>query len=160
MYQKRGFTLIELLVVVLIIGILSAVALPQYQTAVLKSRYSEMMQAVHMLKNAEEVFFMTTGAYTTDINLLDISFPVTGFADNTGYHIAGRFHCSVQIEGFPYVGCWRGNPYMGYTVFLEQPLPSSLKYCFADKTSFQVCSSMGGMNPVEYDTGKYRFILE
>ncbi|MDD6152660.1 MAG: hypothetical protein PUC11_01750, partial [Elusimicrobia bacterium] len=121
---------------------------------------SEMMQAVHMLKNAEEVFFMTTGAYTTDINLLDISFPVTGFADNTGYHIAGRFHCSVQIEGFPLVGCWRGNPYMGYTVFLEQPLPSSLKYCFADKTSFQVCSSMGGTNPVEYETGKYRFILE
>ena len=57
--NKKAFTLIELLVVVLIIGILAAVALPQYQTAVTKARYTELMPLVEYVKTEQEAYFLS-----------------------------------------------------------------------------------------------------
>ena len=70
---SRGFTLIELLVVVLIIGILASVALPQYEKAVMKSRYSNLMAMVNALAKAEETYYMETGNYTNDFEALSIT---------------------------------------------------------------------------------------
>ena len=58
-----GFTLIELLVVVLIIGILAAVAVPQYQKAVAKSRFAALKPIVKSIKNAEEIYYNGHGTY-------------------------------------------------------------------------------------------------
>ena len=56
---KRGFTLIELLVVVLIIGILAAVAFPQYTFAVEKARFAEAAPIVANLQHAIDVWVLT-----------------------------------------------------------------------------------------------------
>ena len=73
--NQKGFTLIELLVVVLIIGILSSVALPQYTKAVEKSRAVEAITIIKAIKTAQEVYYMANGKYTEDLTELDIEIP-------------------------------------------------------------------------------------
>lgn len=75
MYQKYGFTLIELLVVVLIIGILAAVALPQYEKVVFKSRAVEAVTYLRTLTTAQMEYYMTNGVYATDLDELPVSVP-------------------------------------------------------------------------------------
>ena len=69
----HGFTLIELLVVVLIIGILAAVAVPQYRIAVEKSHAIEAIANVKAVANAQKVYYLANGEYATDISKLDIT---------------------------------------------------------------------------------------
>ncbi len=78
-YQKSlfikknvGFTLIELLVVVLIIGILAAVALPQYTKAVEKSRAAQALAVLKSFGQANLAYYMANGQYPVSFEQLDI----------------------------------------------------------------------------------------
>jgi len=73
--MKKGFTLIELLVVVLIIGILSAVALPQYTKSVQKARFAELTTLGKSLSDAQNMYYLANDRYTSDIENLDVEVP-------------------------------------------------------------------------------------
>lgn len=91
--------MIELLVVVLIIGILAAIALPQYQVSVAKARASEMFINVKALRTASDAYELATGQRPISFDQIDIEIPYVSTCDDGGanYHVGGCIRTAKDI---------------------------------------------------------------
>lgn len=126
---KNGFSLIETLVVVLIIGILTAVALPQYQKAVAKSRAAKAVSLLKDILTAQQIYHTTYNRYATDLSELDIqvSFP-------TGFEIIVQEDYRLIVQS--------SEPYYTLNLLYEQ----GRCYCFTGKQhpfAISICKSFG-----------------
>ena len=115
-----GFTLIELLVVVLIIGILAAVALPQYTKAVEKSRAVQALAVLKTYGQAFESYYLANGSYPDSFDQMDVDMPWTGtekwFGGTADTRSNGEW--SLQIAyGSLYIGRLNGEYKGGGFVF-------------------------------------------
>ena len=137
-FYNSGFTLIELLVVVLIIGILAAVAVPQYKKAVLKSRLVQGIVAVRTIGNAQETYYLANGTYANSVDELAVSF-----------QCPSNFICTIYSTAVALSPRGTEGISIGYRYLHQEEVPAlqGKFYCATPNDNVQqaqICKSYGG----------------
>ena len=164
--MNKAFTLVELLVVVLIIGILTAVALPKYQTAVQKSRYAGLMPLAKSVKTAEEAIYMANGSYSDE--LADLSITLPGTVDGASVtNSDGTALTVTSTDTHNFVKATKTGLNNNYVMYFARStnFPNGI-HCEAlkdDNTAKQICLSYGPVNttPITGTDSNYdTYVLE
>ena len=148
---RSGFTLIELLVVVLIIGILAAVALPQYTLAVNKTRFASLRSTAHALIKASEAYFLANNTWATDFDSLALDLPaamtLSRVAGGTCGVGSNMYCCIVPNAGYsPAIVCGRNDYTFAFHAMSNRNNPNWDEYCIAkqaDAKAVKLCKSIG-----------------
>ncbi len=132
--NKLGFTLIELLVVVLIIGILAAVALPQYRKVIAKSKSAQLKILVSSIVKSVQEYYLVNNTYPTSFdeidvdveweyttdNICDVATPSDeGIRQSGNFQIILNYSNSSVFKGI--LGLFSEGPYKctGFVYFME-----------------------------------------
>ena len=141
----HGFTLIELLVVVLIIGILAAIAFPQYQRAVDRARIKGILPVMRAIVNAENLHRLEHGDYTYNWEELEMDIPHTRLSNDKHYLYltGGNYYYELSDSGtYPHVKFKTTAPEW---VFIYAAFPTKNWLCYPRGTTRgkALCKSLG-----------------
>lgn len=152
--KNAAFTLIELLVVVLIIGILAAVALPQYQTAVKKARYMQLVTVGKSMKDAFERYYLANSTYPQYWSELDIQMAGCTESSSAAYMLwcpdfSADMYGGTSKNLIFYSNANANKPDGGasasgsmvYSIYLDQSEHPGRRTCSGNE---RVCKSLGG----------------
>lgn len=154
--NNRGFTLIELLVVVLIIGILAAIAVPQYQKAVMKTNLHKGIPLVESLYQSQQAYFLAQDRFASNVDDLDLSIPkgctkrqVSSTSTDSKYDCPWGV---VGISSGSNIQYIEESQKLLYAHYYKNATSGSLtfkagqRYCFGVKRKGQqICESLGGV---------------
>ena len=138
--KNHAFTLIELLVVVLIIGILAAIALPQYSKAVEKARMTEAVIAVEKIAQANQLYKMANGNFTREISDLDIDFA----AEDCRYG-----SLSAKCSKYFVFAASNTSGEQGYISLVQRKPDGSKYFLYVETVGVKGCYSYGGASDYE-----------
>ena len=147
--NKKGFTLIELLVVVLILGILAAMAMPQYFKAVERSRMSEAVSLLGSIASAQQRKYLQINKYAEDYRGLDVA---PAGATGTSYTTSDNgFTVTIAgdgyTEGVATATRSSSNGTLNYNYNLTRYYASNLTQCNSTEPNGQaLCADFCGID--------------
>jgi prepilin-type N-terminal cleavage/methylation domain-containing protein len=150
--NKKAFTLIEMLVVVVIIGILAAIALPQYQKAVEKALVSEAFIIQKNILQASELYILQHGKNPDTLEDLDITIPGTRNVPN---HRNDTKYFAYRLFSFFRLP-W-DEKYAVYFFRNEQGKVTTHVCCWRNDNDYEyICNHIGMTKPSTYKNGVWQ----